>query len=243
MDKKEMSARMETSENLCQVVGGVNGHLKNLVNGVVSETVIVQSSKENTVIVVDTIDATTFCTSDGVLESKDNGLDSSKVLADMPKTKVAEEEDLSMIDIKGTGGVNSQFKECYDWESLCRICHLNSEQSLHITSTTAATMELIQIGCGCKDELGIAHSHCAEAWFKLKGNRLCDICGQTAGNITGVKDNGFIENWHHQGSTTVSVRTSDQGRDHWRGQPYCNFLLACLVIAFVLPLFFHVNMF
>ncbi|KAH1091100.1 hypothetical protein J1N35_018357 [Gossypium stocksii] len=154
-----MSARMETSENLCQVVGGVNGHLKNLVNGVVSETIIVQSSKENvcfsgenaglrfqnngfgsckhqevdyggeigqpngvaseTVIVVDTTDATTFCTSDGVLESKDNGLDSSKVLADMPKTKVAEEEDSSMIDIKGTGGVNSQFKECYDGESLC----------------------------------------------------------------------------------------------------------------------------
>ncbi|XP_052476436.1 uncharacterized protein LOC105797633 [Gossypium raimondii] len=125
-----------------------------------------------------------------------------------------------MIDIKETGGVNSQFKECYDGESLCRICHLNSEQSLHITSTTAVAMELIQIGCGCKDELGIAHSHCAEAWFKLKGNRLCEICGQTAGNITGVKDNGFIENWHHQGSTTVSVRTSDQGRDHWRGQPY-----------------------
>ncbi|KAA3456250.1 Ribosomal protein L5 [Gossypium australe] len=283
MDKKEMSARMETSENLCQVVGGVNGHLKNLVNGVVSETIIVQSSKENvcfsgenaglrfqnnglgscthqevdygggigqpngvaseTVIVVDTTDATTFCTSDGVLESKDNGLDSSKVLADMPKTKAAEEEDVSMIDIKGTGGVNSQFKECYDGESLCRICHLNSEQSLHITSTTAATMELIQIGCGCKDELGIAHSHCAEAWFNLKGNRLCEICGQTVGNIIGVKDNGFIENWHHQGSTTVSVRTSDQGPDHWRGQPFCNFLLACLVIAFVLPLFFHVNMF
>ncbi|MBA0683864.1 hypothetical protein Goari_025491 [Gossypium aridum] len=215
-----MSARMETSENLGQVVGGVNGHLKNLVNGVVSETIIEvdygggigqpNGVASQTVIVVDTTDATTFCASDGVLESKDNGLDSSKVLADIPKTKVAEEEDLSMIDMKGTGGVNSQFKECYDGESLCRICHLNSEQSLHITSTTAVAMELIHI----------THSHCAEAWFKLKGNRLCEICGQTAGNITGVKDNGFIENWHHQGSTTVTVRTSDQGRDHWRGQPY-----------------------
>ncbi|MBA0767346.1 hypothetical protein Gotri_016239, partial [Gossypium trilobum] len=119
-----MSARMETSENLCQVVGGVNGHLKNLVNGVevdygggIGQPNGVASE---TFIVVDTTDATTFCTSDGVFESKDNGLDSSKVLADIPKTKVAEEEDLSMIDIKGTGGVNSQFKECYDGESLCR---------------------------------------------------------------------------------------------------------------------------
>uniref|UniRef100_A0A2P2PXU3 RING-CH-type domain-containing protein n=1 Tax=Rhizophora mucronata TaxID=61149 RepID=A0A2P2PXU3_RHIMU len=31
-------------------------------------------------------------------------------------------------------------------------------------------MDLIQLGCGCKDDLGIAHAHCAEAWFKLKGN-------------------------------------------------------------------------
>ncbi|MCI13975.1 hypothetical protein A2U01_0035100, partial [Trifolium medium] len=30
---------------------------------------------------------------------------------------------------------------------------------------------LIMLGCACKDELGIAHRHCAEAWFKIKGNR------------------------------------------------------------------------
>ena len=79
-----------------------------------------------------------------------------------------------MIDIKGTGGGRRQFKESWDGERVCRICHLNSEQSLESTdstSTTAAAMDLIQLGCGCKDELGIAHSHCAEAWFKLKGNR------------------------------------------------------------------------
>ncbi|MBA0739773.1 hypothetical protein Gogos_013009, partial [Gossypium gossypioides] len=141
-----MSARMETSENLCQVVGGVNGHLKNLVNGVVSETIIVQSSQENVC----------FSGENADLRFQNNGFGSCK----------HQEVDYG----GGIGGVNSQFKECYDGESLCRICHLNSEQSLHITSTTAAAMELIQIGCGCKDELGIAHSHCAEAWFKLKGN-------------------------------------------------------------------------
>ena len=110
----------------------------------------------------------------GLLEVKDNGLGSSKVLAERPKTKVAEAEDSCVIDIKGSGGGRRQFKESWDEERVCRICHLNSEQSLESTdsmSTTAADMGLIQLGCGCKDELGIAHSHCAEAWFKLKGNR------------------------------------------------------------------------
>ncbi|GFS46257.1 hypothetical protein Acr_00g0101070 [Actinidia rufa] len=38
-------------------------------------------------------------------------------------------------------------------------------------TTTDAASGLIQLGCRCKDELGIVHAHCAEAWFKLKGNR------------------------------------------------------------------------
>lgn len=62
--------------------------------------------------------------------------------------------------------------ENLDGEWVCRICHLNSDQSLEATSTTVQIQrELIQLGCGCKDELGGAHSHCAEAWFKIKGNR------------------------------------------------------------------------
>ncbi|XXG90244.1 hypothetical protein AAC387_Pa12g2058 [Persea americana] len=34
----------------------------------------------------------------------------------------------------------------------------------------------IQLGCGCKDGLGTVHCHCAEVWFRLKGNRRCEIC-------------------------------------------------------------------
>lgn len=71
-----------------------------------------------------------------------------------------------VIDVK-TG-------ESSDVEWVCRICHLGSDQSLESTSTSGITSnekELIQLGCGCKDELGAAHSYCAEAWFKLKGNR------------------------------------------------------------------------
>lgn len=50
-------------------------------------------------------------------------------------------------------------------EITCRICHLGSEQQL------SRTTSLIQLGCGCKDELGISHPHCAETWFRSKGNR------------------------------------------------------------------------
>ena len=28
----------------------------------------------------------------------------------------------------------------------------------------------LQLGCSCKGDLGVAHSKCAETWFKIKGN-------------------------------------------------------------------------
>ena len=73
----------------------------------------------------------------------------------------------------GTGG--GGFKDNCDGERVCRICHLSSEGLLEATdaiaTATTNSMDLIQIGCGCKDDLGIAHVYCAETWFKLKGNR------------------------------------------------------------------------
>ncbi|XP_074358957.1 uncharacterized protein LOC141698203 isoform X2 [Apium graveolens] len=143
-----------------------------------------------------------------------------------------------VIDVKTGEGL--------DVEWVCRICHLSSDQSIESTSTSASTSnerELIQLGCGCKDELGAAHSYCAEAWFKLKGNRLCEICGQTAKNITGIADNRFMEEWNNRILSGYGIRSSERSGGCWRGQPFCNFLMACLVIAFVLPWFFRVNMF
>ncbi|CAN0910997.1 hypothetical protein LINGRAPRIM_LOCUS1434 [Linum grandiflorum] len=135
-------------------------------------------------------------------------------------------------------------------EKVCRICHLmSSEGSIlegaAVTGVVVTSMELIQLGCGCKDELGVVHSHCGEAWFKLKGNRVCEICGETAKNITGVADNiRFMEEWNQMRLIHTNPAQSGRGGGGcWRGQPFCNFLMACLVIAFVLPWFFRVNMF
>lgn len=48
-------------------------------------------------------------------------------------------------------------------EKICRICHLGWESS--------CSDQLIQLGCGCKGELGVSHLPCAQTWFKQKGNR------------------------------------------------------------------------
>ncbi|KAK1378585.1 RING-CH-type domain-containing protein [Heracleum sosnowskyi] len=162
----------------------------------------------------------------------------SKVLEDEVKVTGLEDDKQSSCVIDVTADESS------DLEWVCRICHLTSDQSLEtIGSTSCNERELIQLGCGCKDELGAAHSYCAEAWFKLKGNRLCEICGETAKNIIGIADNRFVEEWNIRMLSDYGIQSSERSGGCWRGQPFCNFLLACLVIAFVLPWFFRVEMF
>ncbi|KAF8031011.1 hypothetical protein BT93_D0258 [Corymbia citriodora subsp. variegata] len=189
----------------------------------------------------------------GGSDAKGGGELKSKIVLeeDLKKNVSAKGDDSYLIDIQ-CGNVNGGCGENGERERVCRICYLSSEQSVDaipgmtmddgMTSAAMSSMELIQLGCGCKDELGIAHSHCAEAWFKLKGNRFCEICGETAQNISGVGDNRFIEEWNERRLTATNINSPERG-GCWRGQPFCNFLMACLVIAFVLPWFFRVNMF
>jgi hypothetical protein len=47
----------------------------------------------------------------------------------------------------------------------CRICHLGLESNSHESGVP------IELGCSCKDDLAAAHKQCAEAWFKIKGNK------------------------------------------------------------------------
>ncbi|XP_039070351.1 uncharacterized protein LOC120217226 [Hibiscus syriacus] len=114
-----------------------------------------------TIIVVNTQETEYVSESNGVVQLNDNGTGSSKVLTERPTRKA----DSCVIDINGSVGGKIRFKESSDGERVCRICHLTSEQSYECTDsmpTTAAATDLIQLGCVCKDELGIAHSHCAE---------------------------------------------------------------------------------
>lgn len=47
----------------------------------------------------------------------------------------------------------------------CRICHLS------IDAANPESGFPIELGCSCKDDLAAAHKQCAEAWFKIKGNK------------------------------------------------------------------------
>lgn len=49
----------------------------------------------------------------------------------------------------------------------CRICHLSMDMSM--SNQESGTP--IELGCSCKDDLAAAHKQCAEAWFKIKGNK------------------------------------------------------------------------
>jgi len=228
----------ENVVNQEEIDRGMNENSSNLVGEVVCETLVVIHADEVLCIGGD----------DRGSGARSNEFESSKVSAKEAKTRVSElERNACVIDVKCGSGKG--FGENCDGERVCRICHLSSEQSSDGTTVVTSnanmtsTTDLIELGCGCKDELGIAHSYCADTWFKLKGNRLCEICGQTAKNITGVGGNRFVEEWNERRFTGGSSNSSNRGRGCWRGQPFCNFLMACLVIAFVLPWFFRVNMF
>uniref|UniRef100_A0A0D9V5A5 RING-CH-type domain-containing protein n=1 Tax=Leersia perrieri TaxID=77586 RepID=A0A0D9V5A5_9ORYZ len=84
----------------------------------------------------------------------------------------------------------------------CRICHLVPEGGVEPWS------EVIRLGCGCKDELGAAHRQCAEAWFRIKGDRCCEICGSDAKNIIGLEVKKFMEEWH--GRRVANTRTTSE---------------------------------
>ncbi|XP_062085091.1 uncharacterized protein LOC133791185 [Humulus lupulus] len=116
----------------------------------------------------------------------------------------------------------------------CRICHLGLESE---SSDCGAPIEL---GCSCKGDLGSAHKHCADTWFKIKGDTTCEICGVIALNIAGERTN-------EANATTVTAPsiTMTAGapvilvETIWHGRRIMNFLLACMVLAFVTSWLFH----
>lgn len=120
----------------------------------------------------------------------------------------------------------------------CRICHLSFDGS-NLESGTP-----IELGCSCKDDLAAAHKHCAEAWFKIRGNKTCEICGSTARNVVGA-DIEPAEQWNEANeaaATTVASQSHrTETRNFWQGHRFLNFLLACMVFAFVISWLFHFN--
>ncbi|KAG6404385.1 hypothetical protein SASPL_136631 [Salvia splendens] len=124
----------------------------------------------------------------------------------------------------------------------CRICHLSMD------ATNQESGIPIELGCSCKDDLAASHKQCAEAWFKIKGNKICEICGSIAQNVVGVNEADLImEQWNEANDAEAAAATAPtrapllESRNFWQGHRFLNFLLACMVFAFVISWLFHFN--
>lgn len=108
----------------------------------------------------------------------------------------------------------------------CRVCHMGMDKN-----------QDIELGCACKADLALAHKQCAETWFKIKGNRTCEICGSTARNVVGIED-GEVVDESNEGNTTTTTPIQEESNS-WPRHRLLNFLLACIVFAFVISWLFH----
>ncbi|CAN8316974.1 unnamed protein product [Cochlearia groenlandica] len=116
----------------------------------------------------------------------------------------------------------------------CRICHLGVER------------EGIELGCSCKEDLAIAHRQCAETWFKIKGDKICEICQSVARNVAGANEM-FVSTEEERelrngeetaaGATTTVVVENNNNR--WQPQRVVNLVLACMVFGFFISWLFH----
>ncbi|KAG8067464.1 hypothetical protein GUJ93_ZPchr0005g16314 [Zizania palustris] len=141
-----------------------------------------------------------------------------------------------VVDVESDG---APAEEGEDARSLgCRICHLGGDGELPAESGSG---RLVRLGCGCRGELAAAHRRCAEAWFSVRGSRRCEICGENAVNIPGWGGGGkeFMQRWHETAAGTDGEDSSKPCSGFCRSQTFCNLLVACLVIVFVLPWFFR----
>lgn len=143
--------------------------------------------------------------------------------------KPVENGELEESDV-GQASRGQEYQDDDEDDGRCRVCHLVFDGGL-------GTNETMQLGCHCKEDLAIAHRDCAEAWFKIKGNRVCEICGATAQNIVGAEDTGFMELWN---DADVANSAEPQGRC-WQSLSLCNFFLACMVVTFILLWLFRVT--
>ncbi|CAN4101008.1 unnamed protein product [Withania somnifera] len=132
-------------------------------------------------------------------------------------------------------------------EKTCRICHLSLLKCGGIGDDDQLLKPSggmnIELGCSCKGDLAAVHKQCAETWFKIKGNTICEICGAVAVNVIG----GPSSEASNATITAVGVSSApvvlSETRRFWHGRRIMNFLLACMIFAFVISWLFHFKIF
>ncbi|KAI8014047.1 hypothetical protein LOK49_LG05G01373 [Camellia lanceoleosa] len=122
----------------------------------------------------------------------------------------------------------------------CRICHLNLVGGGGGGGDRESQVA-IELGCSCKGDLAAAHKHCAETWFKIRGNTTCEICGATALNVVGEQPNEGNGGTASASAAPAGPLILSETRNFWHGRRVMNVLLACMVFAFVISWLFHFN--
>ncbi|XP_052174564.1 uncharacterized protein LOC127789661 [Diospyros lotus] len=154
--------------------------------------------------------------------------------ADSRRASSASESDCS---VDAGNGFHSVKVHLGTVERDCRICHLSLE------SSNPESGIAIELGCSCKDDLAAAHKNCAEAWFKIRGNKTCEICNSVARNVFGPVEieptqQTAVETNVGSAANAVSV---PEAQSCLNGPRVVNFLLGCMVFAFVISWLFHFN--
>ncbi|KAF3448836.1 hypothetical protein FNV43_RR09549 [Rhamnella rubrinervis] len=162
------------------------------------------------------------------------------VVSDNDSPRASSASDCSSIFVEVESGVPEIKVHLAKVERDCRICHLGLESNSHESGVP------IELGCSCKDDLAAAHKNCAEVWFKIRGNKTCEICQSVARNVVGASEVELTEQSTdvNNAPATAAVSasmSSTESRGFWHGHRFLNFLLACMVFAFVVSWLFHFN--
>lgn len=138
------------------------------------------------------------------------------------------------------GGANNKDGDAYDaGETVCRVCHLGLQPG---------SSESLELGCACKHDLALCHRDCAEEWFKIRGNTVCEICGETVKNVKIPEPAESMVGWleadgaEPAATQRVVVRSTAMSRLRycWQRQIVRNALLAALVVVCTVPWFFRI---
>ena len=115
------------------------------------------------VVVVEASCYSKFYSADGSNDDSTSDHEICQVLDSRRVSCSVVEPDYCRVDDSNNGVVQVNVQSERD----CRICQLSVEMDAAHQENGIA----IELGCSCKDDLAAAHKHCAEAWFKIKGNK------------------------------------------------------------------------
>ncbi|XP_073022934.1 uncharacterized protein [Primulina eburnea] len=120
----------------------------------------------------------------------------------------------------------------------CRICHSNSEGNYDDGQEDEDSKGVrVELGCSCKGDLAVAHKQCAETWFEVKGDPICEICGFIAVNFIGELENEVV-------NIDVLSQASEAGsetHDFKHGHLVMTFMIAFMVLTFAISFIFHIK--